>query len=310
MTDPAGAATGGPDLGAHRDPSARLTVLGCDGGYPGPGGAASGYLVEAAGVSLWLDAGPGTFAALQVVTDPARVDAIVLSHEHPDHWSDVDAFAVWWRDRARRGDGRAPRAPVPVYAPPGLQARAYFGGDPAFAWRVVEPSHRIVVRPGGGDGGAGPVAAPAPPGGTATAGTAGPAGAASLVCSFCATDHGPPTLAVRIDVPRAGWAAYGPPPPLRSLAYSADTGPDWSVEELGRGIGTFLCEATFGADEEGSARHLSGRQAGAMARAAHVGRLVLTHRRPSVSGEQVAREAAAAFGGDADQAAPGAVFEW
>ena len=48
-------------------------------------------------------------------------------------------------------------------------------------------------------------------------------------------------------------------------------GPDWSVEALGSGIGTLLCEATYTAEHEGVHQHLSGRQAGTMAAAARVG---------------------------------------
>ena len=261
--------------GAASDVSAAtLTVLGCDGGYPGPGGAASGYLVEAAGVVIWLDAGPGTFANLQLVTSPARVDAVVLSHEHPDHWSDVDSFAVWRREHS-------PGRPVAVYAPPGLKARAYFGEDEGLAWHEVEPSQRVALAPSDGAG-------------------------KGVVCSFSATDHGPPTLAVRVDV--QGRSADSELP--QSLGYSADTGPDWSPSELGTGIGLLLCEATYTRDHEGKARHLSGRQAGTMAAAARIGRLVLTHRRPSVTEGALAVEADEAFGRPVDQAAVGKVFEW
>jgi ribonuclease BN (tRNA processing enzyme) len=245
-----------------------LTVLGCDGSYPGPGGAASGYLVRAGATTIWLDAGPGTFANLQRVAEPGSVDAVVLSHEHPDHWTDLESFAVW-RRFARAG-------PVPVLAPPGLRQRSFYAEDPVLAWTEVEPAARIVV----GD----------------------------LVCSFVAADHGPPTVAVRFDAVAA--SAAGPGPPGEALAFSADSGPDWSVEELGTGIGTFLCEATFTARDEGRLSHLSGRQAGAMAAAAGVKRLVLTHRWPTVSGTDVAAEAVGAFGGPVAQAFIGAVWQW
>lgn len=255
-------------------PSARtLTILGCDGSYPGPGGAASGYLVEAAGVAIWLDAGPGTFANLQLVMDPARIDAVILSHEHPDHRSDIDSLAVWLNEPAA-----AP--PVDVYAPPGLRAVSYFGASPFFSWHVVEPSDRIRLAPRG-DAGQG------------------------VLCSFSATDHEPPTLAVRIDQAEGSGS-----PSTRSLAYSADTGPDWSVEELGPDVGLLLCEATFTRHHEGKMRHLSGRQAGTMAAAAGVGRLVVTHRWPSINEEALAAEVDEAFGRAAHRAAPGRVFEW
>jgi ribonuclease BN (tRNA processing enzyme) len=267
-----------------------LTVLGCDGSYPGPGGAASGYLVRGGGVTVWLDAGSGTFAALQRVADPGSVDAVVLSHEHPDHWSDVDSFAVWLRDQA---PGRA----VPVYAPPGLRPRSYFAHDAALAWREVEPSWRVAIhrRPHGRG------AAPGP--GTDAADPA----SGGLSLSFSATDHGPPTLAVRIDrlgEPGAvddGWPALG---------YTADTGPDWSADELGPGIGVLLCEATYTSEHEGDGRHLSGRQAGALAASAGLPRLVLTHRRPSTDPVALADEAGEAFGRPVEQAAPGLVLSW
>lgn len=240
-------------------------MLGCDGSYPGPGGAASGYLVQDGTTTLWLDAGPGTFANLQRLCDPARVDAVVLSHEHPDHWTDLESFAVW-----RRLAASGP--PAPVYAPPGLRRRSYFADDPTLAWEELEPSMRLSVG--------------------------------RLTCSFVATDHGPPTLAVRID-PAGSTGDLS-----ESLAYSADTGPDWSVEELGTGIGTVLCEASYTRDHEGASRHLSGRQAGEMAAAAKVGRLVLTHRWPTVSAGALAAEADEALGRAVHQAAAGLVFEW
>ena len=245
-------------------PSGTLTVLGCDGSYPGPGGAASGYLVRTAAATIWLDAGSGTFARLQEVCFPGTVDAIVLSHDHPDHWSDIESFAVW----ARHQNAGEPHL---VLAPPGLRERSYFGDDPSFDWREVEPSFRIDVH--------------------------------GLRCSFVATDHGPPTLAVRIEKSDAL-------PDDKPFAYSADTGPDWSVEELGDDIGLFLCEATYTKDREGDFRHLSGRQAGIMAGGAGVGDLVVTHRWPTVGADALALEAAEAFGRAVYQAAPGLTLEW
>ena len=120
----------------------------------------------------------------------------------------------------------------------------------------------------------------------------------ALEARFGATDHGTPTLAVHLAHEGA------------TLAYSADSGPGWSVEELGADIGTFLCEATYTQDLEGSLLHLSGREAGAMARAAGVRRLILTHRWPTVAADDVRREAELAFGRPVEQASTGAVFAW
>ena len=244
-----------------------LTVLGCDGSWPGPGGAGSGYLVRAADTSILLDAGPGTFAQLQQHADPGDVHAVILTHGHADHWTDLESFATW----AGYGPGRVRFAapggrPLPVFAPPGLRERSQYGAASWVDWRELAPS--MVLSLG------------------------------VLEARFGATDHGTPTLAVHLSHQGA------------TLAYSADSGPGWSVEELGADIGTFLCEATYTQELEGSLRHLSGREAGSMARAAGVGRLILTHRWPTVAADDVRREAELAFGQPVEQAGTGAVFAW
>ena len=69
-------------------------------GRAGPG---SGYLVRVGGTVLVLDAGPGTFAVLQTLVDPSEVDAVVISHHHPDHWTDLYAMDTQARFGGRRG---------------------------------------------------------------------------------------------------------------------------------------------------------------------------------------------------------------
>jgi ribonuclease BN (tRNA processing enzyme) len=235
-----------------------LTVLGCDGSHAGAGGAASGYLVRSwtSGAALWLDAGPGTFANLQRFCDPAALDAIVLSHEHTDHWSDVSGFVTaakhtlgWNRDA------------VPVLAAPGVEARLGKEAEGILDWRTM----------GDGDG----------------------ADIAGVRLRFSQTDHGPVTLAVRLEGDGA------------TLGYSADSGPGWSLEALGTGLDLALCEATYTKNDEGTAQHMSARQAGSTARAAGARRLVVTHRWPTVSAQAVRCEASEAFGGPVTQAAVG-----
>jgi ribonuclease BN (tRNA processing enzyme) len=104
-----------------------VTVLGCDGSYPGPGGACSGYLVRGGGVTLWLDAGSGTMANLQRHVALDDVDAVVVSHEHPDHWTDLEAFyAACAYVIGRSG--------IPVYAPSGLERLTHANTAPTLRW--------------------------------------------------------------------------------------------------------------------------------------------------------------------------------
>lgn len=67
----------------------KLTVLGASGTYGSPGEACSGYLVQAAGVTVLLDAGAGTLAELQRHIDIRDLDAVLVSHSHPDHWVEL-----------------------------------------------------------------------------------------------------------------------------------------------------------------------------------------------------------------------------
>lgn len=244
-----------------------LTVLGCDGSFcgpaePGPGqgpsGAASGYLVRSweSGTSLWLDAGPGTFANLQRFCDPLSLSAIVLSHEHADHFSDIESFLT-----AARWVLGFERDPIPVFASTGIRAKLAQDVDGILDWREV----------GEGDG----------------------ANVGDLRLSFSRTDHSVVTHAVRLE--GSGSA----------LGYSADSGPDWALESLGPGLDLALCEATYTSEFQGTAGHMTGREAGRSAKAASVRRLVITHRWPTVRACDVRAEAVEAFEGPVDQAAVG-----
>ena len=119
----------------------RLTVIGSSGTAPTAGNPGSGYLVSSGDSHVLLDAGPGVVGALSGVIDPFHLTAVVLSHRHPDHCSDI--FALY--HYLAYGD-RVVAQPIPVFAPPGLaEAAAAFVDadvDPAwhtvFDWRIAE----------------------------------------------------------------------------------------------------------------------------------------------------------------------------
>lgn len=118
-----------------------LTVLGCDGTYPGPGGACSGYLLRCADTAVWLDAGSGTLANLQTHIQIEDIDAVVISHAHPDHWTDLEAAAVALR-WVIGGPGPA------VYAPAGLRSSMRAGeASGVLEWHDIDESERVAVGP-------------------------------------------------------------------------------------------------------------------------------------------------------------------
>lgn len=90
----------------------RLTVLGGSGAWPAPGGACGGYLVEADGFRLLVDPGYGTVPRLLELLPAAAVDAVLVTHGHPDHCLDLNPLL-----RARVLPGGAPA--LPVHAPAG-----------------------------------------------------------------------------------------------------------------------------------------------------------------------------------------------
>jgi ribonuclease BN (tRNA processing enzyme) len=91
----------------------RLTVLGGCGAWPGPGQACSGYLIERDGFRLLIDPGYAVVPRLLAHVPADGVDAVLVSHGHPDHCADLSPLL-----RARAlGEERPP--PLPVYAPPG-----------------------------------------------------------------------------------------------------------------------------------------------------------------------------------------------
>lgn len=240
----------------------RLTVLGCCGSYAAPGGACSGYLVQGGGRNLWLDAGPGTLANLQRHIDLDDLDGIVLTHAHPDHWVDLLPFHNVVRYIRRRSG-------VPVWSTERVLELTQEVNGPltdALDWTVLDA--RSNVELGG------------------------------LRLSFSRTDHGPETLAVRVD------EVAGP-----SLGYTADTGPAWPLTELGPGLDAALVEATLPVGAEGSVQHLSGRQAGRAASEAGVARLLLTHIQPGVDPQRQVADARGEFDGPVEAVETNATYD-
>ncbi|MEV0383077.1 MBL fold metallo-hydrolase [Nonomuraea sp. NPDC050643] len=91
----------------------RLTVLGGCGAWPAAGQACSGYVVEEEGFRVLVDPGYATLPRLLERMGAADVDAVLVTHGHPDHCADLNPLL---RARALAD---TPAAALPVHAPPG-----------------------------------------------------------------------------------------------------------------------------------------------------------------------------------------------
>lgn len=254
-----------------------LIVLGCSGSFPGPESPASGYLVRAGHTSVVLDLGNGTFGALQRYLDPFELDALILSHLHPDHCADMSALTVYRRYHPSRPDTGL----LPVYGPSEVADRlmAAYGVDAAeragtdlsdvYDFRPVRDPFQI-----------------------------GPAGTGAVQVRTAQVDH--PCEAYAVRVSQAG----------RTLVYSGDTGPCRSLVELAAGADVLLAEASWpdrASNPPGI--HLSGRDAGQAAAAAGVGCLLITHVPPWTDAEQMLAEAKTVFDGRIELVRAGAEYE-
>jgi ribonuclease BN (tRNA processing enzyme) len=91
----------------------------------------------------------------------ADVDAVVLSHGHPDHWNDIEGFYVACRYFYDLSG-------IPVYAPAGLASLTTgVGDDGVFVWHDITEGHDVAIGP--------------------------------MRLAFSRTDHPVETYAVRID---------------------------------------------------------------------------------------------------------------
>ena len=90
----------------------KLTIVGGCGGWPAAGEACSGYLLENDGFRLLIDPGYAVVPKLLRTVAADQVDAVLVSHGHPDHCADLNPLL-----RARAFMDQ-PAEALPVHALP------------------------------------------------------------------------------------------------------------------------------------------------------------------------------------------------
>ncbi len=241
------------------DGGGTLYIAGSSSAVPRPGRANSGYLLRSAGCSVAIDFGTGVFSRLREQADPSKLDALVISHMHADHFFDIVPLRYALRYEMQRGE------PLPVYLPPGgieivqtigsplKETADFYDGIMDLREYSADRSLRL----------------------------------GECTIRFVPTVHYIPAYAMRIET-QSG-----------VLGYSADTAPCDAVADLVRGADVFLCEAALGADgkENGQRGHLNAQEAGELAQRAGVKHLVITHYGAKAEPRALREAAARAFSG-------------
>ena len=130
----------------NRTITMKVHILGCGDAFGSGGRNQTGYLVEARGKLFLLDCGPTALLALKRAGfDPQRLDAILLSHLHGDHFGGVAFFFIEYLYLQPRLE------PLVIAGPPGTEAKVralfevmYGGGATE---KEIPPTRFVVLRP-------------------------------------------------------------------------------------------------------------------------------------------------------------------
>lgn len=264
----------------------KLTVVGMSGSFAGPQSPASSYLVQAndADGRVWsvlMDLGSGAFGALQNYVDPFDIDAILVSHLHPDHCSDLSGYYVYYKYHPLLGTQYTDRAAIPVFAPENANARFALAYGLDEGESMDEQFEHL-----------------------------------KLSCGQ-KTSVGPfeiEAFEVNHPVEAYGFRVTGPsqfdPSQRVTIGYSGDTDECEGVRKIARNADLFLSEAAFveGRDDDVPSMHLTGKRAGIIASQEGAKRLVLTHIPPWNDPNVTYYEARDEFDGTIEIARASAVY--
>ena len=163
--------------------------------------------VEAAGRTVLVDCGGDAVQRmLDCGLDPVTLDAVILTHEHPDHLSGYPLLIekLWLRGR---------RDPIPIYGPAVTlaKARALFAIYDTAGWVLVPARtfHEVALDP-----------------------DTEVARLGDLTITSAPVDHPVPTIGLRFEADGG------------VFAYSCDTAPSRNVVALARGADLLIHEGT------------------------------------------------------------------
>jgi len=249
----------GPNLQAERA-SAELILLGTGTCVPVRERSSSCYALRSERFTLLLDIGVGALRRMtEAGVDYRETDAVILSHFHPDHVSDLAAliFANLYTPGFRR------EKPLTILGPPGLRGFLEVLQQAYGRW-VLEPEFPLEVLE-------------RPPGGL---------------------DLGPFRLeTAAAQHAKSAWHISVETPGKKRLVYSGDTGYSEELIRLAQGCNLLLIECSFPSNQPVQG-HLTPAEVGMIAAQAGCRRVVLTHFYPLFQEEDPVATVRRFFSGD------------
>lgn len=229
---------------------------------PAAGRRPPSFLLRGAGKQLLLDCGAGATTALAghgVTLE--QLDAVLLTHLHPDHTAELVPLLFALRNPL----GPPREAALPIYGPAGTAAH-HTGLQTVYGDWIVPRRCPVTVQE-------------VAPGAELCFG--------ALTLEVFAAAHGDAALCFRASA--AG----------RVVAFSGDSGPCEGLSAAARGADLFVCECGA-AEQEAGIGHLTAREVGQLAAAAGCQRLVLTHLYPQIVASDPLARVAESFDGFAE----------
>ena len=255
----------------------KLMVLGRYGPFPAPGGACSSYLIEGPKlpgktgpddekVRIVIDLGAGALSRLLSVCPIKNIDAVILSHLHSDHMSDM--LVLRYALQQYRARGVNVPMPLHVIAPSEPEAEFRLLSSSG-TFNMVRAEDKLKVKFG------------------------------ALSITLHRMYHPVPSYAVDIlEEEETRPRTYGPKQPQKRFFYTGDTGLHDGIVPACADATLLLADTGMLAREKTAefAPHLTAKEAGEIARDAGVGALLCTHVwGGGVADEQILDEARLAF---------------
>jgi ribonuclease BN (tRNA processing enzyme) len=239
-----------------------VTILGSGTVTPSLERNASCIAVRTSDMLLLVDIGPGAMRRLcEAGIDPKLIDAILITHFHPDHVSDLVPFLF----ASNYAFGPVRETVFHVIGPEGLE-QFYNGLVAVYGHWIVPANDRLVIK-------------------QLNAGSPDEYSLETVTVRAMPSAHTFPSLSYRIEADGV------------SVTVSGDTDVSENLVKLAQHTEMLVCESSL-PDGMKVPGHLVPSEAGRIAAEADVGKLVLTHFYPPCDSVDVVAQAGAEFSGE------------